>query len=99
MSDEKQPVEAASTLVRLVAVERGFRDGAMVHPGQTFLFDLATAKKDAKGEPRLPKWAQLATKPLPPPKRAAGDLKPKAAQAAVKVKAGQLAGNSPDPLA
>lgn len=67
--------------VQLVAVERGFRDGAMVEPGEPFVFT---------GN-RLPKWAstaedaakRLAAKKAKP----AGDLKPKAAQSAVKAKA------------
>ena len=67
--------------VQLMAVERGFRDGAMVEPGTAFEF---TGDK-------LPKWAasaedaakRLAAKKVKP----AGDLKPKAAQAAVKSKA------------
>lgn len=67
--------------VQLVAVERGFRDGAMVEPGVAFEFT---------GD-RLPKWAataedaarRLAAKKAKP----AGDLKPKAAQSAVKAKA------------
>lgn len=67
--------------VQLVAFERGFRDGAMVEPGEAFVFS---------GD-RLPKWAakaedaakRLAAKTARP----AGDLKPKAAQSAVKAKA------------
>ncbi len=67
--------------VQLVAVERGFRDGAMVEPGQAFSFT---------GD-RLPTWAakaEDAAKRLAAKKvRVAGDLKPKAAQSAVKAKA------------
>lgn len=70
--------------VQLVAVERGFRDGAMVEPGVAFEFT---------GN-RLPKWAstaedaakRLAAKKAKP----AGDLKPKAAQSAVKAKAAAI---------
>lgn len=67
--------------VQLVAVERGFRDGAMVEPGEAFVF---TGNK-------LPKWASTAedaAKRLAAKKqRPAGDLKPVAAQKAVKAKA------------
>ena len=70
--------------VQLVAVERGFRDGAMVEPGEAFVF---TGDK-------LPKWAATAedaAKRLAAKKqRPAGDLKPKAAQSAVKTKAAAL---------
>jgi len=78
--------------VKLIAVERGFMDGHMVHPGTKFTFTPTRADKD--GKPRLPKWAQPADKPLPV-KPSVADLKPKAAQAAVKAKAGALTGNSP----
>ena len=78
--------------IQLVAVERGFAMGRMLEPGEKFLFaplrDDGTARK-------LPKWAVRAGDPaLAKPKPVAGDLKPKAAQAAVKVKAGQLAGDA-----
>ena len=70
--------------VELVAVERGFRDGAMVEPGEAFVFT---------GN-RLPKWAATAedaAKRLAAKKqRPAGDLKPTAAQKAVGKKAAAL---------
>lgn len=88
---DKQALKVGDT-VQLVAVERGFRDGAMLERGKRFSFTITALGKD--GTARLPKWAQLADKPLPPPKRAAGDLKPKAAQQAVKSKAAQLTGNA-----
>ncbi len=70
--------------VQLVAVERGFRDGAMVEPGVAFEFT---------GN-RLPRWASTAedaAKRLAAKKqRPAGDLKPKAAQSAVKAKAAAI---------
>lgn len=70
--------------VQLVAVERGFRDGAMVEPGTAFAF---TGDK-------LPKWASTAEDAAKRLKakvaRPAGDLKPKAAQSAVKAKAQAL---------
>lgn len=104
MSGNTPPVTPASTAapkaaepetIKLVAVERGFTMGRLIHPGEKFDF----RRLGADGQPRkLPKWAQLAEKPLPPQKRDAGDLKPKAAQAAVKAKAGALSGNS-EPLA
>jgi len=84
MSDEKQP-----DVIELVARERGFILGRMVHPGEKFKF----ARLDSKGNVRkLPKWAQLATIPLPPKPRVE-DLKPRAAQEAVKNKRGQLSGD------
>jgi hypothetical protein len=89
MAEDKKPEEKPSTVVQLVAVERGFVLGHLVERGHKFLFDTV----GAGGKPRkLPKWAQLADKPLP--KKAEvknGDLKPAAAQNAVKAKAGQLA--------
>lgn len=86
MADTKDPI-------RLVAVETGFAMGRLVHPGETFLF----APLDRNGKERkIPKWAALpaeakerAKKPI------AGDLKPKAAQEAVKVKTGELANGTP----
>lgn len=70
--------------VQLVAVERGFRDGAMVEPGESFTFT---------GD-RLPRWASTAedaAKRLAVKKqRPAGDLKPVAAQKAVGKKAAAL---------
>jgi hypothetical protein len=84
MPDEKQP-----ETIKLVAVERGFAMGRMIHPGEKFDF----ARLDSKGNVRkLPKWAQLANIPLPEKPKVA-DLKPKAAQDAVKTKRGQLAGD------
>lgn len=87
MSDDKKL--KVGDVVELIARERGFRNGKMVEPGRKFMHTV-TAGKD--GEPRLPKWAQLATIPLPP-KPKVEDLKPKAAQEAVKAKRGQLAGD------
>ena len=88
MADEKviEPIT-------LVAVERGFAMGRLVHPGEKFLF----APVDSAGKPRkLPKWAALPDDPkLTKPKPAFdGDLKPKAAQVAVRRKAGQAAGQA-----
>lgn len=93
MSD-KQGLRVGDT-VQLIAVERGFRDGAMLERGKRFSFTVTALGKD--GQAKLPKWAQPADKPLPPPKRAAGDLKPVAAQRAVKGKAAQLTGNADEP--
>lgn len=89
MADDKKPAFKVGDTVELVAVERGFRSGKLVEPGRKFTH-VVTADKD--GKPRLPKWAQLADKPLPGKKPPAGDLKPADAQAAVREKAGQLAG-------
>ncbi len=65
--------------INLVATERGFFAGKMVHPGQAFAFPAGR---------KLPKWAApadkaevKATKPL------GGDTKPLDTQAAVKAKA------------
>lgn len=85
--------EAKFEPVKLVAVERGFYQNAMVHPGTKFVFTPTRLGKD--GKPRLPKWAQPADQPLPV-KPTVADLKPKAAQAAAKAKAGALAGTAPD---
>ncbi|MER1940648.1 hypothetical protein ABS755_08060 [Castellaniella sp. FW104-16D08] len=76
--------------VTLVAVERGFLHGALVEPGTTF-----THPADAKP----PKWAAKqgdsrlikAAKPI-----TAADLKPQAAQKAVKAKAAALTGDGSD---
>jgi len=85
MSDDKQ-VET----VKLVAIERGFAMGRMVHPGETFEFRTKTADgKDRK----LPKWAAVPGTQAPKKPAVAGDLKPKDAQAAVKKKAAVLTGN------
>lgn len=68
----------ASVPVEMVAMKLAFYNGAMVHPGQTFMF---TGKV-------LPKWAKPASEkpivPKAPPLN--GDTKPKDAQAAVKKK-------------
>lgn len=92
MADEKKAA-AEPEVIELVAVERGFAMGRMVEPGTVFKFRAKTADGKAR---KLPKWAQPADQPLP--KKAgpkAGDLKPADAQAAVRAKAGQLAGNDP----
>ncbi len=67
--------------VQLVAVERGFRNDALVEPGEPFVF---TGDK-------LPRWAvkaeEAAARLAAKKSRPAGDLKPKAAQSAVRSKA------------
>lgn len=78
--------------IALVAMERGFAMGRMVHPGQEFLFN-PVAEDGSKR--KLPSWAAPKGTPPKPAPRAAGDLKPKAAQDAVKAKAGQLSGADP----
>jgi hypothetical protein len=82
MSQSQQPQNP--TVITLVAVERGFYDGAMVEPGKSFRFQ--TIGSD--GKPRkLPKWAAKPGDPrINKPKPIAGDLKPKAAQEASKGK-------------
>jgi hypothetical protein len=79
--------------IQLIAVERGFVLGQLIEPGQKFLFNPV----GSDGKPRrLPKWAAKAGDPrLSAKKPEVGDLKPKAAQAAVKVKAGMLGGGTP----
>jgi hypothetical protein len=79
MSDNK-----TTESILLVAIERGFLQGRMVEPGQTFQFNPV----GADGKPRkLPKWAAKKGDPvLNKPKPVAGDLKPKAAQDASKKK-------------
>lgn len=82
--------EDKSTVIKLVAVERGFANGRMVEPGQSFEFDSVNA--DGKTR-KLPKWATTAEKYKAKPKKpVAGDLKPKDVQAAVKQKASLLSG-------
>ena len=70
--------------VQLVAVERGLRDGSLIEPGESFVFS---------GD-KLPRWASTAEDAAKRLKakvaRPAGDLKPKAAQSAVKAKAAAL---------
>lgn len=85
MANEKNP---ASTVVTLVAIERGFAKGRLIEPGKSFLFDTV----GSEGKPRkLPKWAAPAGDPkLSKPKPIAGDLKPKDAQQASKEKTGAL---------
>ncbi len=85
MADKTFPV------VQLVAVERGFVGGCMVEAGEKFQFD-TTPVKGSKlaedGSRRIPKWAAVQGDPrLTKPKPEVGDLKPKAAQAAVANKA------------
>jgi hypothetical protein len=84
MSDD---TKSKSTVIKLVAIERGFLNGRMVEPGRTFQFDTV----GADGKPRkLPKWAAAtaedgevkSSKARPK----AGDLRPADAQAAVKAK-------------
>jgi hypothetical protein len=86
---ERQPA------IALVASVRGFYRGAMVHPGQTFMFD-PNPGADGKAPP-MPKWAapkgQKAEK-QPPADPKAVDTRPIAAIAAAKAKAGQLGGAS-----
>lgn len=78
--DKKQE----STVIQLVAVERGFLKGHLVEPGKSFPFDTV----DADGKPRkLPKWAVKEGEAKPQKaKPKAGDLKPADAQVAVKKK-------------
>lgn len=94
MADDKKA--DVPDVIELVAVERGFAMGKLVEPGRKFMF----RTKDRNGKDRkLPKWAQLADKPVVrKPEAKNGDLKPADTQAAVAGKRGQLAGNS-DPLA
>jgi hypothetical protein len=87
MADDK-----SAELIELVAVERGFVDGRMVEPGKSFVLPAL----DASGKPRkVPKWAAIKSQYQPKPtKPVVGDLKPKAAQAAVKTKSATLNGES-----
>lgn len=89
----KDSPEKLPELVQLVALERAFLDGRLVEAGDKFAF----STQDADGKPRkLPKWAQLATKPVPVKKATPADLKPTAAQNAVANKRSQLAGALPE---
>lgn len=89
MADEKTVNPTAP--ITLVAVERGFAMGRMVEPGTKFLF----SPVDRNGNPRkLPKWAKQPNEvKAKPPQVLEVDTKPKDAQAAVRKKAGQLAGS------
>jgi hypothetical protein len=89
MSDPK-----STEPITLVAVERGFAMGRLIEPGTQFKFNPV----GVDGKPRdLPKWAApVGDARLSKPKPQVGDLKPKDAQAAVKQKAGQLAGGGSD---
>lgn len=89
----KDSPEKLPELVQLVALERGYLDSRMIEAGAKFTFSTL----GASGEPRkLPKWAQLATKPVPVKKATPADLKPTAAQNAVANKRSQLAGALPE---
>lgn len=83
MSQQPQ-AQTPSTVIELVAVERGFMKGRMVHPGTKFRFDIT----GTDGKPRkLPKWAVKVGDPvLLKEKPKGGDLKPKDAQNASKQK-------------
>jgi hypothetical protein len=72
--------------LELVAVEEGFRDGALVHKGSTFVF--TPTKLDKKtNEPRLPKWAALpGDQRLKPKPERSGDIRPAAAKTASRAK-------------
>lgn len=79
--------------VEVVAIALGFRNNRMVKPGTKFK---AVVTKGKDGQPRLPKWVQLADQPVKPKvERKNGDLKPVDAQAAVKQKAAELNGEQP----
>lgn len=89
--------------IELVAVERGFVNGKMVHPGQRFLFDpnptteAGEKRKVGKdGLRRIPSWA---ARPEDAVKRKAkpvsGDTRPADVVAAVKAKAGAATGDTP----
>lgn len=83
-----------SDFVQLVAIERGFYEGAMVEPGAKFHF--ATKAADGK-ERKLPKWAvpvaqadaALKAKNKPPQ---AYDTRPTAAQREARRKGAALSG-------
>lgn len=95
MADEKKPELKVGDTIELIAVERGFRRGKMVEPGQKFMAKVIAGKD---GKPRLPKWAQPADQPLP--KKDAkknGDLKPADTQAALADKQKGLANGTPGP--
>lgn len=75
--------------VELVASVRGFYDGRLVEPGQSFMFD--PNPRVPGGKVKFPKWAapkgeQAAKKP--PPLDKGFDTRPPAAQAAAKKKTG-----------
>lgn len=78
--------EDKSTTIKLIANARGFVNGRMVEPGQSFEFD--TVGADGKSR-KIPKWADTVAKPVKV-KPVGGDLKPKDTQAAVKVKMAAL---------
>lgn len=68
--------------IKLVAVTHGFFEGALVHPGQSFLFTPTRKNKD--GSPKLPKWAAVpGDKKLLPKPPQAFDTRPVATRKAV----------------
>lgn len=74
-----------SKAAELVAVERAFFQGALVEVGDTVMFTGTKVPRWAK--PKAEATAMLAKSAQP-----AGDLKPKAAQTAVRKKAAGLTG-------
>lgn len=91
--DANKPQQQRPALITLVAVERGFVDGAMVEPGEEFQFRTTRRDKDGKEIPRkLPKWAAERGDPRLVKKKAVwdGNLKPKPAQQASKEKREKL---------
>lgn len=83
MSDDKKPEPQA---MKVIATQAAFYGGQLVQPGDRLT---VVARK-------LPKWAQSASEPYsPPPQRSAADLKPKAAQVAVRNKGAALSGHEP----
>lgn len=76
--------------VKLIAAVHGFYKGAIVNPGQSFMFDPNPSVPG--GKVKFPKWAapegEKAAKAKPELK--AFDTRPAAAVAAAKMKAGAL---------
>jgi hypothetical protein len=77
--------------IELVAVFHGFRDGALIHPGQSFMFTPTRTNKD--GSPKLPKWAAIpGDDRLKPKPSQAADTRPIAAASASAKKRAEVAG-------
>jgi hypothetical protein len=76
---------AEAKVVELVAIDRAFFQGALVERGDTVMF--TGSKLPTWAKPRAEAVAELAKS-----QRVAGDLKPKAAQTAVRKKSADLAG-------
>lgn len=89
--------DAKQILVEVVAVERAFIDGRLVHPGTKRTLDLTPREGDKPArltpdgkQRKLPKWAALADAPVKVKAPVDGDTRPADAKRAAKAKADGL---------